>query len=86
MGKAIAIQLILPQLASEFRQAEQVLKNHHKLMLSAKGTSIDGSAPTEYQIPDFFKCCGYLTEIFTLSVLVRYALHTLQLESVRPGL
>jgi len=38
------------------------------------------------QIPDFFKCCGDLTEIFTLSVLVRYALHTLQLESVRPGL
>jgi len=36
MGKAIAIQLILPQLASEFRQAEQVLKNAHKLMLSAK--------------------------------------------------
>ncbi|MEG3897955.1 MULTISPECIES: hypothetical protein [unclassified Microcoleus] len=36
MGKAIAIKLILPQLASQFRQAEQVLKNHHKLMLSAK--------------------------------------------------
>jgi|GEM_PF-3228623 hypothetical protein len=36
MGKAIAIKLILPQLASEFRQAEQVLKNAHKLMLSAK--------------------------------------------------
>lgn len=37
MGKAMAIKLILPQLASQFRQAEQVLKNHHKLMLSAKG-------------------------------------------------
>ncbi|MEG4278388.1 hypothetical protein QUA62_13060 [Microcoleus sp. MON1_C1] len=37
MGKAIAIKLILPQLASQSRQAEQMLKNNHKLMLLAKG-------------------------------------------------
>lgn len=34
MGKAIAIKLTLPQLASQVRQAEQVSKNHHQLMLA----------------------------------------------------
>jgi phage shock protein A len=36
MRKAIAIQLILPELALQLRQAEQVLKSDRKLMLSAK--------------------------------------------------
>lgn len=36
MGKAIAIKLILPQLAEQLREAEQMLKNDRKLMLSAK--------------------------------------------------
>ena len=36
MGKAIAIKLILSQLAEQLRQAEQMLKKDRKLMLLVK--------------------------------------------------